>query len=50
MAAAGFALQKALFATLNGNAGVLAVLGGARIYVAGAEAAQGFAQEKMPGW
>lgn len=32
MAAAGFALQKALFATLNGNAGVLAVLGGARIY------------------
>ena len=25
-------------------------IGGARIYVAGAEAAQGFAQGKMPGW
>lgn len=32
MAAAGFALQKALYATLSGNAGVIAALGGARVY------------------
>ncbi|NOT71302.1 MAG: DUF3168 domain-containing protein [Hyphomicrobium sp.] len=32
MASAGFALQKALFSKLTADAGVTAVLGGARIY------------------
>lgn len=32
MPAAGFALQKALYATLTANAGVTAALGGARVY------------------